>query len=147
AILVIPTTLILLFLYSRPDDRGLSAEDEMRRRRERKEVDVVVEEDGKVIERKKGGVHKSEVIIVDKDWGDTEWTVRKAIRTFRFWALTLVTAMFAAGLFLISVQLVVYLEDKGYSKILAASIVGLQGFINVAGKFFGGLLCDRIGRE
>src|SRR5215510_6895595 len=147
AILIIPTTLILLFLYSRPDDRGLSAEDEMRRGRERKEVDVVVEEDGKEIKHKKGVVRKSEVIILDKEWADTEWTVGKAIRSFRFRALTLVTAMFAAGFFLISVQLVAYLEDKGYSKILAASIVGLQGFINVAGKFFGGFLCDRIGRE
>ena len=147
AILVIPTTLILLFLYSRPGDRGLSADDEMRQRRKREEVDVVVEEDGKVMERKRGIVRKNEVIIVDQDWVDTEWTVGKALRTFRFWALTLVTAMFAAGFFLISVQLVAYLEDKGYSKILAASIVGLQGFINVGGKFFGGLLCDRIGRE
>jgi len=56
-------------------------------------------------------------------------------------------AMFAAGFFIISVQLVAYLTDKGYSSILAASIMGLQGFINMGGKFFGGLLCDRIGRE
>jgi MFS family permease len=56
-------------------------------------------------------------------------------------------AMFALGFFIISVHLVVYLSDKGYSPILAASIVGIQGFINIGGKFFGGFLCDRIGRE
>jgi MFS family permease len=146
-ILVIPTALIWLFLHNRPEDRGLSAEAEMQPRRQRPRVDVVVEEDGRVIERKTGFIRKNEVIILDQEWAETDWTIRKAVRTFRFWALTVVTAMFATGFFLISVHLVAYLVDKGYSSILAASIMGFQGFINIAGKFVGGLLCDRIGRE
>ena len=55
--------------------------------------------------------------------------------------------MFAAGFFLISVHLVAYLTDKSYSPVLAASVMGLQGLLNVMGKFVGGVLCDRIGRE
>jgi MFS family permease len=147
AILIIPTTLILLFLYGRPADRGLSSEEEMRPRRKRKKVDVVIEQDGVVIETKPAIIRKSEVIILDKEWAEKDWTVGKAVRTFRFWTLTSVMAMFALGFFIISVHLVVYLSDKGYSPILAASIVGIQGFINIGGKFFGGFLCDRIGRE
>ncbi|HXG68628.1 MAG TPA: MFS transporter [Blastocatellia bacterium] len=147
AILVVPTVLIWLFLYSKPADRGLTADEEMRPRRKRRRVDVIVEADGQEIERKPGIIRKSEVIILDQEWAETDWTVGKAIRTFRFWALALVMAMFAAGFFLISVHLVAYLSDKGYSSILAASVVGLQGLINIGGKFLGGVLCDRIGRE
>jgi MFS family permease len=147
AILIIPTTLIWLFLYSHPSDRGLSADDEMKPRRKRPVVDVVVQTDSKVLERKRGIIRKGEVVILDKEWAEKEWSVRKAIATFRFWALTLVIAMFAVGFFLISVHLVAYLIDNGYSPVLAASVTGLQGLINVLGKFVGGLLCDRIGRE
>ncbi len=147
AILIIPTTLILMFVHSRPSDKGLSADDEMKPRRKRQSVDVIVEADGEVIERKRGFMHRGEVVIMDKEWAETEWTARKAIKTFRFWALTLVMAMFAAGFFLISVHLVAYLIDKRYSPVMAASVVGLQGLINIIGKFIGGALCDRIGRE
>jgi MFS family permease len=147
AILVIPTTLIWLFLYGRPEDRGLSSDDEMSLRRKRQSVDVILEAGGKVLERKQGIIRKREVVILDKEWAEREWTVGKAVRTFRFWALTLVIAMFAAGFFLISVHLVAYLTDKRYSPVMAASVVGLQGLINVIGKFVGGVLCDRIGRE
>ncbi|HKZ79894.1 MAG TPA: MFS transporter [Pyrinomonadaceae bacterium] len=147
AILVIPTTLILLFLYSHPEDRGLSLADELRKRRKRRSVELVVEAEGKVLERKRGIMRKGEVVILDKEWAEKEWTVRKALRTFRFWALTLVMVMFAAGFFIISVHLVAYLTDKGYSPVMAASVMGLQGVINFIGKFLGGVLCDRIGRE
>jgi MFS family permease len=146
-ILVVPTVLILAFLHNRPEDRGLSAEAEMQPRRKRQPVNIVVEEGGRVIERKTGFVRKNEVVILDQEWAETDWTVGKAVNTFRFWALTLMVAMFSAGFFIISVQLVVYLTDAGYSSLLAASVMGFQGFINMGGKFFGGVLCDRIGRE
>jgi MFS family permease len=147
AILVIPTVLIRLYLYSHPEDRGLTAAEELLPRRKRQRVEVVVAVDGQEVERKPGIVRKNEVIILDQEWAETDWNVGKAVRTFRFWALMLMMAMFAAGFFLISVHLVAYLTDKGYSSGLAAAVVGLQGFINIIGKFAGGWLCDRIGRE
>jgi MFS family permease len=64
-----------------------------------------------------------------------------------FLGVNTVMAMVAMGLFLISVHLVAYLLDKGYSPILAASVMGLQGLINVIGTLVGGMLGDRIGRE
>jgi len=51
------------------------------------------------------------------------------------------------GFLMISVQLVAYLTDIGYSSILAASVVGVQGFVNIIGRFAGGAISDRIGRE
>jgi MFS family permease len=135
AILVLPTILIRLFLYTRPEDRGLSVADEARRTTGGRDA-----ANGQA-------PHAREVIILDNEWAETGWTVGKASRTFRFWALASTMALFAAGFFLISVQLVAYLDEKGYSPLLAASVVGIQGMLNMAGKFAGGILCDRIGRE
>jgi len=146
-ILFIPTALIWLFLYTKPEDRGPSAADDPRERSEDQEASVSEKADGQEIKRGNRGARQSEVIILDKEWAEIEWNVSKAVRTFRFWALTLMMALFAAGFFLISVQLAAYLEDKGYSPLLAASVIGLQGALNMAGKFIGGFLCDRIGRE
>jgi MFS family permease len=144
SVLTVPAVLIWRFIYVRPEDLGLSAEKELQPRW--REVDAIVEIDGGIVE-KRGIVRRSQVVILDQDWALTDWTIGRAIRTFRFWTLTLVMALFAVGFFLISVQLVVYLFDKGYGALFAASVVGLHGLFNVAGKFAGGLLSDRMGRE
>ncbi|HEY6074851.1 MAG TPA: MFS transporter [Anaerolineales bacterium] len=140
-IMVIPTALILLFLYRRPQDRGFSAADEIRFKKRQAPIGTAPK-DGRADESP-----EKELIIFDKTWTETDWTIRKAIRTFRFWAIALVMAMFGAGFFITSVHLVAYLLDKGYSSILAASIVGLQGFITIIGTIAGGALSDRVGRE
>ncbi|MBX3276983.1 MAG: MFS transporter [Acidobacteria bacterium] len=147
ALLVIPTVLIRLFLFSYPEERGMSASDEMTPRRKRETVEIVVGSEGREIERKRGVIRRNEIIILDREWAERDWTLSKAVVTFRFWAITLMMAMFAAGFYIISVHLVAYLRDKSYSVLLAGSIVGLQGMFNFIGKGLGGALCDRIGRE
>jgi MFS family permease len=147
AILVIPTTLILLFLHTRPEDRDLSIEDESRRWRGRNEAGTKTETGGGEPAQGNRGGGRTEVVILDKEWAEVDWTVGKASRTFRFWMLGLLMTLFAAGMLLISVQLVAYLGDMGYSPIIIASVVGLQGMLNMVGEFFGGFLSDRIGRE
>lgn len=138
----IPSALILLFLYSRPSDRGLSVQDETFRTKPATWI-----EKGPEPEKQPNLAPKSEVVILDPEWTQIDWTIGKAVRTFRFWALTLMMALFGAGFFIISVHLVAYLLDKGYSSILAASIVGLQGLITIIGTVAGGALADRVGRE
>lgn len=146
-ILAIPTTLILLFLHTRPEDRGFSIEDELGRRPGLDEAGAMTEAGGEKSDQSDRGGGRSEVVILDKEWAEVDWTLGKALRTFRFWALAIVMALFSAGLLLISVQLVAYLGDKSYGPILIASVVGLQGGLNMLGEFVGGFLCDRIGRE
>lgn len=146
-ILVIPTTLILLFLHTRPEDRGLSIEDERGGRRGRDEAGAKTEAGGGEAEQDNRGGGRTEVVILDKEWDQVDWTVGKALRTFRFWTLALAMAIFAAGMLFVSVQLVAYLGDKGYGSIIVASVLFLQGALNMVGQFFGGFLCDRIGRE
>jgi len=133
-IMVIPAALILAFLYRRPEDRGLSAQEETGLR-------------SKHASTKSTNRRQKDLIILDQSWATTDWTIRKAIRRFRFWAIAVVLAMFGAGFFITSVHLVAYLLDKGYSSILAASVVGLQGFVTIIGTIAGGTLSDRIGRE
>jgi MFS family permease len=145
-ILAIPTILILLFLYTRPEDRGLSIEDESGRWR-RRDAGTKTETGGGDPEQDNQVGRRTEVVILDKGWAEVDWTVRKASRTFRFWTMSTLMALFAAGMLLISLQLVAYLGGKGYNPIIVASVVGLQGMLNMVGEFVGGFLCDRIGRE
>jgi MFS family permease len=128
AVLTIPTILILLFLYSRPSDRGIALEAEELTEGETKES-------------------RTKIVTLDKEWTATDWTVSKALRNFRFWSLTASVAFMSMGLFLVSVHLIAYLVDKGYSSMLAASVMGVQGLINILGSLLGGMLADRIGRE
>jgi len=146
-ILVVPTTLILLFLHTRPEDRGLSIEEELGNQGARDEAAAITQAGGGESEQSNQGGRGSEVVILDKEWVEVDWTLGKASRTFRFWTLAIVLALFSAGLLLISVQLVAYLGDKRYGPILITSVIGLQGGLNMLGEFVGGFMCDRIGRE
>lgn len=144
--LLIPTVLILLFLQSRPEDRNLSLADE-RLPWERRPGSRGPEEDKEAAEIQPTQAPARELVILDKRWAEIDWTVGRAMRTGRLWMLVLLVTLFGAGYMMVNVQLVAYLEDKGYSSILAASAVGLQGFLHIFGRFLGGGLSDRIGRE
>ena len=145
-ILVIPTTMILLFLHTRPEDRGLSIEDESGLRRRRDKAGAKTKAGGEPGQGDRGG-RRTEVVILNKEWAETDWTLAKASRTFRFRTLALVMTIFSAGMLLVSVQIVAYLKGKGYGSSIVASFLFLQGALNMVGEFFGGFLCDRIGRE
>lgn len=144
AVLIVPTTLVRLFLYRRPSDKGVVLEEETRPPRTREGLDVASDENSSA---ETEGRSTTEWIVVDKEWAETEWTVAKAIRKQRFWSLMLVLALVASGFFLIGIHLIAYLEDQGYSPVTAAYVMGFQGLINIFGTLLGGMLGDRIGRE
>jgi MFS family permease len=87
------------------------------------------------------------LIVVDHEWAAKEWDLKKAMKTTRFWALTILVAIYSGGLFMIIVQAVAYLTASGFSSIQAATAIGAHGVMSTAGNFAGGLLADRIGRE
>jgi MFS family permease len=145
-ILTVPSTLILLFLYRRPADRGLSVDDEARPLRFGRARGGTPEEESRTSNDNRA-VRKREVVIADKEWAEREWTISKAARTARFWTLIAAMILYSVAFIVLNVQIVAYFTDEGYSPALAASAVGFEGFINVIGRFVGGGLSDRIGRE
>lgn len=85
--------------------------------------------------------------VADRNWTETDWTVRRAIRTARFWWLAL---GYFCGLFAwyaIQVHQTRYLIESGYESTLAAFALGLVAFFGVAGQIAIGHLSDRLGRE
>jgi MFS family permease len=128
-IFVVPATLILLFQYHKPSDKGLAPYGETE------------------AEKLKA---KREVVVIDKAWAATTWTPGLAFRTFRFWAMALMTFSFSLGYFLISSQLFVFTQEhpafQAHS-IIVAFILGAEGLHKGSAKLFGGMISDRLGRE
>lgn len=85
--------------------------------------------------------------IVDREWAAVDWTVKRAMRTGRFWWLVF---GFATGLYTwyaIQVHQTRYLVENGFTAEMAAVALGLVGLTGIVGQIGLGALSDRIGRE
>ncbi len=85
--------------------------------------------------------------IVDRAWVETDWTLRRAARTARFWW---VFAGFFCGLFAwyaIQAHQTQYLLEEGFSTTAAAEALGLVALFGIVGQISLGWLSDRLGRE
>ena len=85
--------------------------------------------------------------IVDPDWAARDWTLGRAMRTGRFWWLTLA---YFGGLFAwyaVQVHQTKYLIEIGFGAGEAAWALGLVSLVAVPGQIALGHLSDRIGRE
>ncbi len=85
--------------------------------------------------------------VVDFSWAATEWTVRRALRTARFWWTAL--GYFCGGFVWYAVQVhqTKYLVEVGFTPMQAAWALGLVAGVAVPGQIVLGALSDRIGRE
>ncbi len=85
--------------------------------------------------------------IVDKDWANTDWTLRSAAKTSRFWWIffSYFTALYAW--YSVLVHQTVYLVETGFDTATAATALGLVGLFGIVGQIGIGALSDRIGRE
>lgn len=127
AVVVVP--IIFLFQRHKPDDKGLQDHPEV------------------AAGAAAHGSSGRQIVVVDQKWADTEWTLKRAVGTYRFWILSTLFVVATGATFVIGLQVVAYLQASGIDKITAASFVGLQGLMATAGNFIGGILSDRIGRE
>jgi MFS family permease len=75
------------------------------------------------------------------------WTLRKVVRTWRFWATGTVFFAGSGATQMLLVHQVAYLVDHEVPAIVGATVVGVVGACSVAGKAGWGTLSDRIGRE
>ncbi len=85
--------------------------------------------------------------VVDPEWAGRHWNLGMALRTSRFWFLGIATFIGHIATQMIFVHQVAYLVDAGYDGMIAASIVGLVGFLSVGSKVLWGWSADTIGRE
>ena len=85
--------------------------------------------------------------VVDPAWADVDWTLGRAMRTARFWWITL---GYFCGLFAwyaVQVHQTKYLVEVGFSPTYAAWALGFVSLIAIPGQIALGHLSDRIGRE
>ena len=80
-------------------------------------------------------------------WSETDWTLRKALRTGRFWALMIFPFCAVVPVYIILVHHVQFLVDKGIEKMAAAFVFAFIGIISSAFRIFWGWLSDSFGRE
>ncbi|HUT51151.1 MAG TPA: MFS transporter [Alphaproteobacteria bacterium] len=126
-LLAIVLPLNLFFQRGRPEDMGLKPDG-----------------DGRAGRKASGPAVDN---VVDRAWVDTDWSLVRAIRTTRFWWLSL---GYFAGMYAwysILIHQTKYLGEIGFSTEIAALALGLVGLMGVAGQISLGALSDRIGRE
>jgi MFS family permease len=92
-----------------------------------------------------GAARKSN--IVDAEWVATDWTLKRAVRTARFWWLAV--GFFSGGYtwYAVQVHQTKYLIEIGFSPMLAAWSLGLVALVSIPGQIVIGGLSDRYGRE
>lgn len=132
--------LTTLFLRHWPHDIGLAPDGD---------PPVLREEDQEAMgwKERKGKIEKLDRAVVDPTWVETEWTLARAARTFRFWMLLASLFFFALSLYGVMMHQVQHAVDVGFDKTMASSAFGIVGLLGMIGKFGWGVLSDRIGRE
>lgn len=126
--LLIVAPLNLIFMRHRPADKGLLP-------------------DGAEVAMTTSDAPETDALVVDRKWTSTEWTVPKAIRTYRFWAVFFATfLLWGVAASTLSTHMVAFLEDVGFAPVFAAVVYGLYGLM-VAGGNLLGFISDRLGRE
>lgn len=90
---------------------------------------------------------RSAADIVDPVWAATEWTLGRALRTFRFWGIALGYFLALIAWYAVQVHQTKYLVEIGFSPLVAAWALGAVSVIAIPGQILLGGLSDRIGRE
>ncbi len=79
--------------------------------------------------------------------GVDPWTIRRALRTPVFWALTGVMFFTSLSTVSISVQLVASLVAAGFAPMVAATVFGVAGMASIVGMVGAGYFSERIGEK
>ena len=85
--------------------------------------------------------------VIDRDWSKTDWTLKRAWGTGRFWALIIFPFFVSIAIYIIIVHGVRFLVDQGVDEMTAAFVFAAVGIISSAFRVLWGWFSDRIGRE
>ena len=117
---------INLLLRKRPEDIGLEA-------------------DGDTVHA--AAAAKAVSNILDPDWAATDWTLPRAVRTARYWWISLGYACALYMWYAVQVHQTKYLLDIGFSPGVAVWALGVVSLLGIPGQIALGHASDHIGRE
>ncbi len=78
---------------------------------------------------------------------DHDWTVKQALTNSAFWLLFIARTLASLGNQVIVTHQIAHVVDVGFSKVFAASMFGLMGFVSIGGRMLFGYLADVMNRE
>jgi MFS family permease len=84
---------------------------------------------------------------VDRAWAGTEWTLKKAMREYRYWFTLAYSFLVIIPIYVMLIHTMKLLVDAGLPPMSAAWVVATLGLVSSVFKVFWGWLSDRIGRE
>jgi len=95
------------------------------------------------------GRHKegNESLVPDPIWAGTDWTLRRAAKEGRFWALMAFPFLVVTAVYIVLVHHFRYLVDAGVDPMIAAYVLASVGIISSVFRILWGWLSDRLGRE
>ncbi|MBI5322348.1 MFS transporter [Bradyrhizobium sp.] len=85
--------------------------------------------------------------VVDPVWAGTDWTLRLAMRTARFWWIAI---GYFCGLYIwyaVQVHQTKFLLDIGFSPTVGVWALGVVSLLGIPGQIWLGHVSDRVGRE
>jgi MFS family permease len=85
--------------------------------------------------------------VVDPVWASNTWTLRRALRTTRFWWLALGYFCALYIWYAVQVHQTKYLLDIGFSPMVSVWALGAVSLLGIPGQILLGHFSDRIGRE
>jgi MFS family permease len=85
--------------------------------------------------------------VVDPGWAAINWTLGRAVRTYRFWWIVLGYFCSMVAWYVVQVHQTKYLIDIGFAPLIAAWSLGMVAIVAIPGQIALGALSDRIGRE
>lgn len=90
---------------------------------------------------------KKGLMIIDEGWAQTDWTLARASREGRFWALLGFSFLAIIPVYMLVIHAARFLVDCGFDRMTAAMMIALVGVVSSGFRIFWGSLSDRVGRE
>jgi MFS family permease len=109
--------------------------------------DIGLQPDGARPVTASGATATAPSTVVDAAWVATDWTLRRALATARFWWLSLAFFCALFAWYAVQVHQTKYLIEVGFPPIVAAWGLGIVSAVAIPGQIGLGALSDRIGRE
>jgi len=85
--------------------------------------------------------------IIDAGWAQTDWTLARASREGRFWALLAFAFLVIIPVYMLVIHAARFLVDCGFTRMTAALMIALVGVVSSGFRIFWGALSDQVGRE